>query len=104
MTSTDVGKDYDLYSMADELATEYKDVEKVCINGLYGVTFETDTTYGLAFLEDAEGVMYNVQIGPKSDDIQPTAETLFISLIKTEDNTANTGDEAADAAEADTAE
>ena len=48
--------------------------------------------------------MYNVQIGPKSDDIQPTAETLFISLIKTEDNTANTGDEAADAAEADTAE
>ena len=104
VTSTDVGTDYDLYSMADELATEYKDVEKVCINGLYGVTFETDTTYGLAFLEDAEGVMYNVQIGPKSDDIQPTAETLFISLIKTEDNTANTGDEAADAAEADTAE
>ena len=48
VTATDVGTDYDLYSMADELATEYKDVEKVCINGLYGVTFETDTTYGLA--------------------------------------------------------
>ena len=86
VTATDVGTDYDLYSMADELATEYKDVEKVCINGLYGVTFETDTTYGLAFLEDAEGVMYNVQIGPKSDDVQPIAETLFVSLIKTEDN------------------
>ncbi len=30
--------------------------------------------------------MYNVQIGPKSDDVQPIAETLFVSLIKTEDN------------------
>lgn len=27
-----------------------------------------------------------VQIGPKSDDVQPIAETLFVSLIKTEDN------------------
>ena len=26
VTATDVGTDYDLYSMADELATEYKDV------------------------------------------------------------------------------
>ena len=34
-------------------------------------------------------MMYNVQIGPKSDDIQPIAETLFISLIKTEDNVEN---------------
>ena len=63
--------------MADELATEYEDVEKVCINGLYAVSFETESTYGIAFLEDAEGMMYNVQIGPKSDDIQPIAETLF---------------------------
>ena len=34
-------------------------------------------------------MMYNVQIGPKSDDIQPIAETLFVSLIKTEDNVEN---------------
>ena len=89
VTATDVGTEYDLYSMADELATEYEDVEKVCINGLYAVSFETESTYGIAFLEDAEGMMYNVQIGPKSDDIQPIAETLFVSLIKTEDNEEN---------------
>ena len=89
VTATDVGTEYDLYSMADELATEYEDVEKVCINGLYAVSFETESTYGIAFLEDAEGMMYNVQIGPKSDDIQPIAETLFVSLIKTEDNVEN---------------
>ena len=82
VTATDVGTEYDLHSMADELATEYEDVEKVCINGLYAVSFETESTYGIAFLEDAEGMMYNVQIGPKSDDIQPIAETLFVSLIK----------------------
>ena len=34
-------------------------------------------------------MMYNVQIGPKSDYIQPIAETLFVSLIKTEDNVEN---------------
>ena len=89
VTATDVGTEYDLYSMADELATEYEDVEKVCINGLYAVSFETESTYGIAFLEDAEGMMYNVQIGPKSDDVQPIAETLFVSLIKTEDNEEN---------------
>ena len=71
---------------ATDVGTEYEDVEKVCINGLYAVSFETESTYGIAFLEDAEGMMYNVQIGPKSDDVQPIAETLFVSLIKTEDN------------------
>ena len=54
VTATDVGTEYDLHSMADELATEYEDVEKVCINGLYAVSFETESTYGIAFLEDAE--------------------------------------------------
>ena len=36
--------------------------------------------------------MYNVQIGPKAEEIQPTAETLFISLTKTEENEANADD------------
>lgn len=93
VTATDVGTEYDLNSMAEELETEYDDVEKVSINGIYGVSFETESTYGIAFLDD-QGVMYNVQIGPKSDDVQPVAQTLFISLIKTEDNTANTDAEA----------
>ena len=51
VTATDVGTEYDLHSMADELATEYEDVEKVCINGLYAVSFETESTYGIAFLD-----------------------------------------------------
>lgn len=93
VTATDVGTEYDLYSMAEELETEYDDVEKVSINGIYGVSFETESTYGIAFLDD-KGTMYNVQIGPKSDDVQPVAQTLFLSLIKTEDNTANTDAEA----------
>lgn len=98
VTATDVGTEYDLDSMAQELEdAEYTDVEKVCINGIYAVSFETDATYGIAFLDDT-GIMYNVHIGPKSDEIQPTAETLFISLIKSEENTYNeaAADEAAD--------
>ena len=34
----------------------------------------------------SRGFRRYVQIGPKSDDVQPIAETLFVSLIKTEDN------------------
>lgn len=98
VTATDVGTEYDLDSMAQELIdAEYIDVEKVSINGIYGVSFETDSTYGIAFLDDG-GIMYNVQIGPKSEDIQPIAETLFISLTKTEENTANTDADAAEEA------
>ena len=39
-------------------------------------SFETESTYGIAFRRMLRGMMYNVQIGPKSDDIQPIAETL----------------------------
>ena len=89
VTGTDVGTEYDLDSMAQELIdAEYIDVEKVCINGIYAVSFETESTYGIAFLDD-EGIMYNVQIGPKAEELQPTAQTLFISLTKSEENTAN---------------
>lgn len=90
VTGTDVGTEYDLDSMTQELIdAEYIDVEKVCINGIYAVSFETESTYGIAFLDDAEGIMYNVQIGPKAEELQPTAQTLFISLTKSEENTAN---------------
>ena len=100
VTATDVGTEYDLDSMAQELIdAEYIDVEKVSINGIYGVSFETENTYGIAFLDD-QGIMYNVQIGPKSEELQPTAETLFISLTNTEENTANTGDVAEETTEA----
>lgn len=90
VTGTDVGTEYDLDSLAQELTdAEYIDVEKVRINEIYAVSFETEDTYGIAFLDDAEGIMYNVQIGPKSEELQPTAQTLFISLTKSEENAAN---------------
>ena len=96
VTATDVGTEYDLDSMAQELDDAgYIDVEKVSINGIYAVSFETESTYGIAFLDDT-GIMYNVQIGPKSEELQPTAETLFISLIKSEENTYKDDAEAAD--------
>lgn len=103
VTGTDVGTEYDLDSMAQELIdAKYIDVEKVCINGIYAVSFETESTYGIAFLDDAEGIMYNVQVGPKAEELQPTAETLFISLSKSEENTAV--EDAEETEEADPAE
>lgn len=102
VTVTEVGTEYDLDSMAQELdEAGYIDVEKVSINGIFAVSFETESTYGIGFLDDT-GIMYNVQIGPKSEELQPTAETLFISLIKSEENTykddAQAADETADEA------
>ena len=43
-------------------------------------------------------MMYNVQIGPKSEEIQPIAATLFVSLCRTSENPEKAADaEAADA-------
>ena len=86
VTTTDVGKEYDIDKLVDEFTdAKYTEIEKVMINGIYAVSFETDSTYSLAFLDD-EGYMYNVQIGPKGDDVEPIAQNLFISLSKTEEN------------------
>ena len=86
VTTTDVGKEYDVDKLVDEFTeAKYTEIEKVQINGIYAVSFETDSTYSLAFLDDG-GYMYNVQIGPKADDVEPIAQTLFISLSKTEEN------------------
>ena len=97
VTATDIGKDYDIDKLADELATEetYTDIEKVIINGIEAVTFNTDVTYALAFLDD-NGIMYNVQMGEISDENAEIAQNLFISLRVTEDEAAEeTTDEAA---------
>ena len=86
VTTTDVGKEYDVDKLVDEFTeAKYTEIEKVQINGIYAVSFETDSTYSLAFLDD-QGYMYNVQIGPKGDDVEPIAQNLFISLSKTEEN------------------
>lgn len=45
--------------------------------------FNTDVTYGLAFLDD-NGIMYNVQMGEISDENAEIAQNLFISLRVTE--------------------
>lgn len=85
VTDTDIGKDYDTDKMKAELETEetYTDIEKVIINGIEAVVFNTDVTYGLAFLDD-DGIMYNVQMGELSDENAEIAQNLFISLRVTE--------------------
>lgn len=85
VTATDIGKDYDTDKMKTELETEetYTDIEKVIINGIEAVVFNTDVTYGLAFLDD-NGIMYNVQMGEISDENAEIAQNLFISLRVTE--------------------
>ena len=80
VTATD-----DTDKMKAELETEetYTDIEKVIINGIEAVVFNTDVTYGLAFLDD-DGIMYNVQMGELSDENAEIAQNLFISLRVTE--------------------
>lgn len=95
VTATDVGKEYDVDKLAEEFATEetYTDIEKVTINGIEAVVFNTDVTYSLAFLDD-NGIMYNVQMGEISDKNAEIAQNLFISLRVTE--TEDTADDAAE--------
>lgn len=85
VTATDVGTDYDTDKLVEEFSAEenYTDVEKVTINGIEAVVFNTDVTYSLAFLDD-NGIMYNVQLGEISDDNAAIAQNLFISLRVTE--------------------
>ena len=83
VTATDIGKDYDTDKMKAELETEETYIEKVIINGIEAVVFNTDVTYGLAFLDD-DGIMYNVQMGELSDENAEIAQNLFISLRVTE--------------------
>lgn len=82
--ANEVGTDYD----DDKLVAEFKDagyteIEKDSINTIKGVSFETESTYGFAFL-DGQGYMYNIQVGPKGDDTVPIAQTLLISLSLSE--------------------
>ena len=95
VTATDVGKEYDVDKLAEEFATEetYTDIEKVTINGIEAVVFNTDVTYSLAFLDD-NGIMYNVQMGEISDKNAEIAQNLFISLRVTEAE--DTADDAAE--------
>ena len=82
--ANEVGTDYD----DDKLVTEFTDagyteIEKDSINTIKGVSFETESTYGFAFL-DGQGYMYNIQVAPKGDDTVPIAQNLLISLSLSE--------------------
>ena len=82
--ANEVGTDYDDDKLVAEFTDAgYTEIEKDSINTIKGVSFETETTYGFAFL-DGQGYMYNVQVGPKGDDTVPIAQNLLISLSLSE--------------------
>lgn len=82
--ANEVGTDYDDDKLVTELTDAgYTEIEKDSINTIKGVSFETESTYGFAFL-DGQGYMYNVQVGPKGDDTVPIAQNLLISLSPSE--------------------
>lgn len=82
--ANEVGTDYDDDKLVSEFTDAgYTELEKASINTIQGVSFETDVTYGFAFL-DGQGYMYNVQVGPKGDDVLPIAQNLLISLSLSE--------------------
>ena len=82
--ANEVGTDYDDDKLVAEFTDAgYTEIEKDSINTIKGVSFETESTYGFAFL-DGQGYMYNVQVGPKGDDTVPIAQNLLISLSLSE--------------------
>ena len=82
--ANEVGTDYDDDKLVAEFTDAgYTEIEKDSINTIKGVSFETESTYGFAFL-DGQGYMYNVQVAPKGDDTVPIAQTLLISLSLSE--------------------
>ncbi len=82
--ANEVGTDYDDDKLVAEFTDAgYTEIEKDSINTIKGVSFETESTYGFAFL-DGQGYMYNIQVAPKGDDTVPIAQTLLISLSLSE--------------------
>ena len=60
------------------------DVEIGIVNSIPAVSFTTESTYGIAFLDDA-GIMYNVQIGPKDiENAEAYVTNIVCSLSVTE--------------------
>lgn len=82
--ANEVGTDYDDDKLVAEFTDAgYTEIEKDSINTIKGVSFETESTYGFAFL-DGQGYMYNIQVAPKGDDTVPIAQNLLISLSLSE--------------------
>lgn len=84
VSATDVGKDCDLQQVFDEVTDSgCEDVQKGIINGISVVAFETDSSYGEAFLDD-NGIMYSVQVGPRDEEIVTLAANILSTLRPTE--------------------
>ena len=85
VTATDIGTDYDLTKLKAELEDAGNtDVEIGIVNSIPAVSFTTESTYGIAFLDDA-GIMYNVQIGPKDiENAEAYVTNIVCSLSVTE--------------------
>ena len=85
VTATEIGTDYDLSKVKAELEEAGNtDVELGIVNGIPAVSFTTESTYGIAFLDDA-GIMYNVQVGPKDiENAEAYVSNIVCSLSVTE--------------------
>lgn len=85
VTATEIGTDYDLSKVKAELEEAGNtDVELGIVNSISAVSFTTESTYGIAFLDDA-GIMYNVQIGPKDiENAEAYVTNIVCSLSVTE--------------------
>lgn len=85
VTANDIGTDYDLAKIKTELEESGKtNVELGIVNSIPAVSYETDTTYGVAILDDA-GIMYNIQVGPKDvENAEAYVSNIVCSLSLTE--------------------
>ena len=79
--ANEVGTDYDDDKLVAEFTDAgYTEIEKDSINTIKGVSFETESTYGFAFL-DGQGYMYNIQVAPKGDDTVPIDPADFLKSV-----------------------
>lgn len=83
---TEIGTEFTLEMVKAELEEKgFTETVYRIFNDIPTVMFETETTAGVAFLDD-EGMMYNVQVGPSADEaFEAVADNIFYSLSLTEE-------------------
>ncbi len=69
----------------------YDGVEVDYINDIPVVSYVTEYSYGICFIKSADGTLYNVQVGPVAEEVQPYAYNIILSLstVVQEDSTEN---------------
>ncbi len=68
----------DMKSQIEEAGN--RGVEIDYINNIPVVSYVTDYSYGLSFVNASNGIMYTVQIGPCAESVQPYAHNIMLSL------------------------